>query len=117
MRQLVGRIYFSDASGHVTESAESLVVELAAAVGIDAATIYHTSGVWRGAREHGFVFEVIQALDAADLPAEEYENLELATAANIRAKLGAIAETVRERFAQEAVLVRIVSEHGSFDLV
>ena len=53
------KMYFSDSEPFVTSNAEASLPGLMKAEDIKAGTIYHSTGVWSGEFEYGFVLEVL----------------------------------------------------------
>jgi hypothetical protein len=90
------KLYFSDAEPERVEHAELDCINIASSHGISAATVYHTSGVWRGAREFGFVFEVLDGDETALLD---------------------IAAELARRFEQESVALTRETVAGKFELI
>ncbi len=101
-----GKLYFSDNNPETLAFAQSQCIRDLVDVGIDAATIYPTTGVWQGDTEPGFVVEILEP--KGDIRSRNRLDSTLCT----------IARDLATTFGQQSVLVTVERiESSLFTLV
>lgn len=100
MRHHTIKLFFSDNDGDKAQAAEREAVARFKVTSIQAGTIYHTTGVWEGETEHGFVFETI-----TDNPVF------------VLRQTRSVARELAREFGQQSVLVTSQVGPDTFELV